>query len=197
MKTLRNSILLFYLIVTVNTVFAGDFKGGLLAGFCASQMDGDRLAGYHKFGPTAGFFINRDIDENWAGQFEIRFDQKGAAYVNGEQSYKARMNYVELPFMVNYKIYNKFKAEIGLEPSVLIRSTVLFNQFKTNPKYNSFDLPIAIGGYYTISKSLEINIRFSYSLLPVKGNSLSKNIAFYGYNTFNNAFNFVLYYYLR
>jgi len=197
MRILKYLFISVFLFFEISNIVAGDFKGGLLAGFCASQMDGDKLAGYNKFGPTAGFFIQRDFIKNWGGQFEMRYDQKGAASVKDEQSYKVRLNYIELPVMATYKIIKKVRAEAGIEPSILFSSKVLLNQTVSNPKYNTFDLPLAIGGYYSINKSMEINIRFSYSLLPVRGNITPQNVAYYGYNTFNNAFNFVFYYYLR
>ena len=125
MKSLKYLIVSCFFVINFLIGKAGDFKGGLLAGFCASQMDGDKLAGYDKFGPTLGFFVNRNFKEKWNGQFEIRYNQKGAASVKNEESYRVRLNYIELPFLASYKITKRIKGEAGLEPSILISSKVL------------------------------------------------------------------------
>jgi len=186
------SILLFCFNLT-----AGDFKGGILAGFCASQMDGDKLGGYNKFGPTLGFFVNRMFENKWSGQFEIRYDQKGATGQFNDLPYKARLNYIELPFMAIYKLTPKVKLEGGLEPSVLYRSNIINGQLQTNMPFHLIDIPIAIGGYYSISSKLDVSVRLSYSTYPIRGKVTDQNVMFYGFNQFNNAVNFVFYYYLR
>jgi hypothetical protein len=184
MRALNYLLIIISFILSSSKIIAGDFKGGLFAGFCASQMDGDKLAGYHKFGPTAGFFVTRMFNEKVGAQFELRYNQKGAASVKNEESYKARFNYIELPFVVSYLFTKKIKADAGLQPSVLIGAKILQNQFVINPKFDSFDLPYIVGLNYLIIKTIAVNVRFSYSIVPVSG--------FY-----NNAFNFVLYYYLK
>ena len=183
---------------SLSELIAGDFKGGILAGFCASQMDGDRLGGYNKFGPTAGFFLHRLFDEKWGGQFELRYNQKGATGVISEIPYKVRLNYIEVPFLATYNLKKKIKFEAGFVPSILYRSKVLNGQIESNQQfYHRIDFPIAFGGYYSVSTKIDISIRFSYSTYPIRGNVTESNVLFYGYNQFNNAVNFVFYYYLK
>jgi hypothetical protein len=200
MRILKHIFICAFILGYVSQMLAGDFKGGFLAGFCASQMDGDKLSGYHKFGPTGGLFVNRMFNDIWGGQFEIRYNQKGAAYQFSEQSYKARLNYIEIPLLVEYKLNKKFKFEAGFQPSVLIGSKVLFNQFETNPKFSKVDFPLALGGYYVFNDKLQVGIRGSYSTYPVYGNFKNISQFLYKYDVvmfFNNAFNFVLFYNLR
>ena len=56
------SILIFIVfLVTANISSAQRFEGGLLAGFNASQVEGDTYKGYHKPGLVGGFYIQTDI----------------------------------------------------------------------------------------------------------------------------------------
>jgi len=183
MKT-KTIILLLMVFLYSSVLKAQEFKGGILLGFCASQMDGDKLKGFNKFGPTAGIFVNRKFTEKWGGQFEIRYNQKGAANVKAEETYKVRLNYVEIPFLASYNFTKYLKCELGLVPSILISSKALIVTYDTYPKMQTFDLPIAFGLNYSLTKKIDVNIRYSYSTFPVSG-------------YYNNAFNFVLYYYIK
>ncbi len=167
--------------MSVQNLEAGNFSGGWQAGLTTSQMDGDKNAGYHKFGITAGFFVNRQFNTKLQGQFELRYNQKGAAVRKGEDQYVIRLNYMELPFTANFLIQKNLKLEAGLIPSVLINASRLDNSFKENIRFDTFDLPAAIGMYYILSKTVSFQLRESYSLFRVSG-------------IFNNALTFALFY---
>lgn len=190
-------LVLFLYAERLNAQSSGEFGGGMLIGFCASQIDGDKLAGYNKMGATAGFFVNKKLSEKFMAQLEMRYNQKGAASGKEELSYKARLNYIEVPLMAIYNFKKMFKFEAGIQPSFLYRSRVLYGKTETSVKYNFLDIPYAIGVYYIMSEKIDFNVRFSYSTLTIRKSVSSDNLVYYGYNSFNNAINFVLYYHLK
>jgi hypothetical protein len=197
MKSVNRYFLFCIISLCSITLKAGDFKGGILAGFCASQMDGDKLGGYNKFGPTLGFFVNRLIVSKWTAQFEMRYDQKVATGILNDLPYKARLNYIELPLMAVYQFSKKIKFEAGLEPSILYKSRFINGLLESNLSYHLIDIPAAIGGYYSFNEKINVSIRFSYSTFPIRGKLADQNTMTWGWNQFNNAVNFVFYYYLR
>ncbi len=62
----------FFLVMLVCLFAVGgqaqNFRGGLRAGFTATQMSGDDLSGFHKMGAYAGGFVNWRFMQNppWA-----------------------------------------------------------------------------------------------------------------------------------
>jgi len=202
-KLLKFFYIICLLIITVNQTSVAQekssFTGGIEAGMCASQMDGDKQAGYNKAGITAGFWVERSFTKTLSGQFEIRFDQKGAAASNDPNSeggiYKYRLDYIEIPFIIKYKLYKKWHLEGGLIPSYLLSAVLFDAQIRTpETKFPVLDLPTTVGIDYDLGKNLVINVRFSYSIFPLEG-SYNNNVPVAGY--YNNAFNFVLYYKLK
>lgn len=170
------------------------FKGGLLGGFCTSQIDGDKLAGYNKLGATAGFFVKRVFSENIQAQMEMRYNQKGAATYKNTPKYRARLNYIEIPIMGIYSITKTIAVEAGIQPSYLYRAVSLLGSLEIKSYYRPIDVPLAVGAYYSINNKMKINVRYSYSTISIQKNTMSNNLVYYGYNSFNNAINFVLYY---
>ena len=76
MKTIL-PIIIFVLSIQIS--FGQYFKGGLFGGTVASQVHGDLLSGFQKFGITGGVFVDREINDRWAIQMELQYIQKGPA----------------------------------------------------------------------------------------------------------------------
>lgn len=55
-----------------------NFKGGLIGGLTASQVDGDSYAGFDKLGIHGGVFVNTGFSELWGFQLEIKYAGRGA-----------------------------------------------------------------------------------------------------------------------
>ncbi len=144
----------------------------LTAGAVGSQIDGDMLGGYNKFGTVAGINLNKGLGEKSAVDFGITYVQKGARKnpTNMDPtSYLARLNYVEVPFMfsTNYKV--KYRFEGGLSFAYLFKSHeessqvgIIDNPFKT------YDFCYNVGFGYRLSEKLYSNLRYSYSLIPIR-----------------------------
>ena len=82
-------------------------KGGLAAGLNATQVDGDEVYGYHKFGLNAGAFAIIPFRKNFSFTLETAYTQKGsyqrpqfADSLTGE--YRLILNYVEVPLLFHY-----------------------------------------------------------------------------------------------
>src|SRR2546429_328651 len=126
---------------------AQKFNAGVLAGFVASQVDGDHLSGYDKPGVKAGGYVNRKISDKINLQFEMEFIQKGSRRpldIINNIFYLLRLNYVEAPLMISYIITPKWSIEGGASVAVLISSheedeTGIPYPTYTEPAFNSYD----------------------------------------------------------
>lgn len=163
------------------------FYGGLLLGTNFSQVDGDSYAGYHKVGLNAGGIMYFHLDESLAGSMEILFSQKGARghrvqesgfvgqYIN---SFKIDLNYVEIPLQINYFDRRKSHFGGGFSYSQLMNgkediyvSDGVGGQNKVNTdnyKFEKSDINFVLGGNLHLWKGLFLNMRFQYSIIPIR-----------------------------
>ncbi len=166
------------------------FTGGLVAGVNMAQVDGDYFAGYYKFGLNAGPIVYAQVAKRVAFSMEILYSQKGSKSNIPTASitlpdaiiikYGINLNCAELPIMINY--YDKHKSSIGIGVSYtrIINSneTLEVDSFNTikninlNNKYpfrpNNFDF--LVGMNLHLWKGFYGNIRFQYSIIPIRTN---------------------------
>ncbi|MCF8373359.1 MAG: PorT family protein [Bacteroidales bacterium] len=203
---MKKLALIVCLLISLSAT-AQEFKGGIMAGFITSQVDGDSWAGYNKSGFSAGFFVNRQFNTKLAGQMELRYIRKGAIHddtkTGGSSYYRSRLNYAEVPLMVQY-FKGNFIFEGGGTFGVLINSTEedLYGKISENEliAFNKIEIGSLIGFSYQVFEKLRINFRFQYSILPIRTN-YSDNISTVNdyYNqkySFNNVLGFSVYYFL-
>lgn len=162
------------------------FYGGLVAGANFTQIDGDNFAGYHKAGLNVGGKVYAHLAPRIATSVEILFSQKGSRAHQSQLSntqkyvihkYNIDLNYAEVPVMINYFDRDKAHAGIGLSYSQLISSrefvvtspdfpaTIDLNE---DYPFKKYDLNFLIGGSIHLLKGIFLDIRFQYSLTPVR-----------------------------
>ena len=106
---MKNYIFLFFILfnlLTLNILSAQSrFGGGVVMGFNAAQMDGDRAAGYHKVGLNGGLrgIIRLNETGEWLLTTELLYSQRGARSVENDFTpiWKATFNYIEVPVMIS------------------------------------------------------------------------------------------------
>src|SRR5665811_2045188 len=87
-------------ILFINVVSAQRFEGGLLAGFNASQVEGDTYKGYNKPGILAGLYVETDVAPAVFIAMEIKYSQKGArnkVTIKNPEKYIMRLGYIDVP----------------------------------------------------------------------------------------------------
>ena len=150
-------------------------------GATASQMRGDELRGFKKWGFTAGVGAEVSLgrEELWALTVEADFSQRGAAnrtydpYVLLDMT----LNYVDIPLMVHFTDpYGGITIGAGLSYSRLVQQphgTILYrpNVFIPDTSDLTFlrnDLCFALDARFPLWKSLYLDVRWQHSLFPVK-----------------------------
>lgn len=172
MKKLIFALVLAGLFATLNAS-AQTFKGGLTAGLVASQVSGDQSAGYNKLGVYGGPWASFNFRENWQFQMEISYIQKGSrenpSEDNGYYSYRSKLNYIELPFMIRYQYSGKLDFELGIAYSVLISSyEELYDVEIGERPFNTHNSSLVAGIYYKFSEKWSANFRSSNSITPIR-----------------------------
>ena len=184
---------------------AQNFKGGLRAGFTASQMSGDELSGFHKMGAYAGGFVNWRFvqNERWAIQPEINFVMKGSStYLKADKNgnignkYVLTLYYVEVPVLAKYRIIKGLEVEFGPTFGVLFAETEKDANGKMTGRmpFRRFELCGMAGVSYTFKEHYGLNLRFVQTAIPVRVNDGNHSNAYLTKKQFSTEIAFSLFY---
>jgi hypothetical protein len=162
------------------------FYAGLIGGANFCQVDGDNFAGYHRIGLNVGGIGYFQLPKHLAISWEILYSQKGAKsdvvrYSNLDSTlilkYDIVANYAEIPLMLNYFDKRKSHVGMGVSYSRLVASSessktsapIAADLNKYPFRKDNFDF--LIGAQLHLAKGLYLNIRFQYSLVPIRTSS--------------------------
>lgn len=163
------------------------FKPYIVLGVNTSQIEGDGMKGYTKFGGNGGVGVYFKIKPNWSISTEILYNMKGASGTprddNGNftpVSYaKIVVDYAEVPVFISY--HDKKVAMFGVGVSIggLARTDFTYedNSGSNNKDplffdiYRKYDLSGLINVTFKIKKHFGFNLRGSYSIIPISSNN--------------------------
>lgn len=181
----------FYLLLLLLCplfTFAQTFKAGIAGGVNFTQIDGDNIGGYNKFGANVGFLSEIPFSDRWAVGLELLYTQKGSRAVvtaNNLRNFKINMDYAEIPVLV--KFHDKkggFNFGGGFALGRLVRTRYIEDgtdateaYFNGTNKPKRWEWSIIADVSYMITPVWGISLRGAYSLLPVRqdANSLFRN----------------------
>jgi hypothetical protein len=168
------------------------FSGGFYAGVVGSQVDGDLMAGFNQGGFTAGAIAQLPVADNIFLSLGIDYTMKGSQernYPGSPRAYSLRINYIDLPLMINF--YDRQRIGVG--------GGICYSRLIGNKKENIFNnglnfnyKPVNVGnddilwvgsGTYYFNDKLQLNIRYCYSVVPFGSN---ENSRYKNLGTFNN-----------
>lgn len=145
----------------------------LIAGMNASQVNGDKLAGFDKIGLLTGAGINRQVSKKLGWQFEILYAEKGSKDVAGVNNIQLdtlfKFNYIDIPVMINYSIYDKLQIQGGIYTGIRLKAVYddYVNSFDRSNQIRGLDHGLCIGLNYSITAHWKANIRISQSVLDI------------------------------
>lgn len=183
----------------IQTEKISEFKAGLIAGISTSQISGDNLAGFRKFGMNLGVFSRYTFSQKYSAQFEVTFIQKGSRKTpdpenNDYTFYRLNLNYIEIPVLLKYK-HKHFVFEAGPYASYLINFQEE-NEQGTLPMIRPFykyDIGGAIGINYDFTEHLQMNWRYTNSWFPVRPHLSNANFR-WNRGQLNSVIEFTLHY---
>lgn len=168
---MRLVTILFFFIATVCS--AQDFGASLVVGANFSQVDGDQLGGYNKLGANVGIQINRRINSDWEGAFEVRFSMKGAKKVLDPEipqpDLKLSYHYLEVPLLAKYTKFTKVTPYAGLSIGVNVFNERDENSIRTEEEaLNPMEFGFVLGGTYHLTEKVGIDLRHAYSIISIR-----------------------------
>lgn len=188
-------LLILPLMVLATTLSAQTFNGGVKAAAVVSQIAGDGLSGFNKAGVNAGFFAQYQWQPIWSVQMDLAFIQKGSAQkLNPDQldsySYLLRLNYVELPLVLQYHL-KPLVFEAGVSFDFLAGYTEKIND-QINDQgevWQKMNVNTVIGVQYYLNDRWVATIRSVNSISSLRKNSVPLNVRRYGtaYGAYNDV----------
>ena len=197
---IRKVLLSTMLVILTISLSAQRFKGGLFAGVNASQVAGDISSGYKKLGITFGATVETQLNDSWGLKMELGFSQKGSREnptdENGNTQMLMRLNYIDLPILVRYKINRPLTAQFGLGYGYLLYHYVE-NDYSTTAvagtPFNTHALNILAGITYAISSRFQVDFRANTSLIPVRPHSSGAS-RWFNHGQYNDVLSLTLHY---
>lgn len=176
-----------------------DFSGGIEAGAATSQVSGDALSGYDKFGLSAGPFIRATFSDKHSARLSILYINKGSRKnANPDKgdfrTYVLKLNYLEVPILYNYT-YDSFKVEGGLGIGTLVKNIVVEDGIERNliEPFENLEFSVLAGLSYTFSENLFVTGRFAQSIIPVrKAPNVVNALSFYEAGQYNSVIQLML-----
>ena len=200
---------LLFLTAFIFNPFLGSaqvFKSGFIAGLNTTQLLGGVSSGFRQFGISAGSFVQHDLDEKSGVKMEILFSQKGERKpirpnIGDYDFFVLRLNYIEVPFLFLQQHHN-FKFEIG--PSFnYLAGYITKNNYGELPVGHPLNRPFRkmefsgnVGINYELSENLDMNWRFSNSLIPVRKH-LGGSVFWFNRGQYNSAISFRIIYWFN
>ncbi|MGP1514914.1 MAG: outer membrane beta-barrel protein [Bacteroidales bacterium] len=203
MKNFRTGINIIFLLLGLILSHESKsqlFKANLSAGVCISQIDGDELYGFKHVNFTGGVgvmmpLIAEKTDEGFQLSTELLLTQRGAknSYILDPFKYQCDLTYIDIPLLIHYADKRAGATfGIGLQYGRLISTKEIWTLSDTmingmdrpmdvnNHKFNKNDLSFVADFRFTIWRNLKLDIRWQYSLLPIK-----ENVEFF--NSYNSG----------
>lgn len=171
--------LLFGLLFQIGICVAQDgqsrFIPNIHAGMAGSQVSGDGLGGFDKFGFQAGLGIHTDIGNQFDLGFELNLLQKGSIRRpdpenNDYRKYKMALLYTQVPLFLRYNINDKLAALAGPAIGILLsaKESDFDGEISTGPEFNKVEFSGIIELQYLLSPRLRSGIRLDQSLFPIR-----------------------------
>lgn len=152
-------------------------------GATASQIRGDELRGFDKWGFSAGVgaMVALTSDGMWQMSVETDYSQRGA-FNNTHDPYSLinfTLNYVDIPIGIHFTdpyggmcvgagfVYSRL---VNQPHGLLIYNPLYFEPDTSDMEFLKNDFSFAVDLRFAVWKGLTLNLRWQHSILPVKKN---------------------------
>ncbi len=160
--------------------------GGNLSNIWTTEDNStDYISGIH-----LGALAHLHLSKKWAIQPEILYSGQGGETTAGSITNKLRLNYVNIPVLLQYMFDNRFRLQAGPQLGFLASANSKLNGKETDVKDNfksiDFSLPLGVG--YLSESGLGIDARWvpGFSEIQKQGNPTANNVfqlgLFYQFN---------------
>ena len=203
--------LLFLIVITTfvlspQLLNAQFIKGVIIGGFNTTQVDGDEVFGFKKWGFNAGVGAIIPFNKKWSISLENIYTENGAyqsrQFMDSleDGSYNLKLNYVEVPIMIHYTDKERITIGAGFSYAALVKVDEWEHGHKTEASldsetYSNGDFRMHIDLRFRIWKQIHGNVRYTYSITKIRHREYDPNPGFtdpWERNQFNNILSFRL-----
>jgi hypothetical protein len=185
---MKKFLVLFVLLSAGTTLTAQDPKFGVKAGLNVSKLTAagyDWRAGFH-----GGLLSHIHVTPAFSLQPEVLYSSQGAKYSMGSQEVTRKLNYVNVPVLLQYNFNNGFRLQGGPQVGFLIAAKDKVNDVDINTvdtdNFNSVDFSLPVGISYLSYAGFGVDARYNIGVSKVlEGSSASVR---------NSVFQFGLFY---
>ena len=158
------------------------FGAGIVAGFNASQIQGDDSAGYNRLGVRAGLRGIVKLTDKAEFGLDLLYSMRGSTTElvpnNNSLRYVIHLDYIEVPVWFSYKDwlapdgYYRMQAFGGLSYGRLfntrVQDVIILEDEQENFAKN--DLSIMLGVSYHLSRKFSLGVNYTRSVVPLYNN---------------------------
>ena len=180
-------VILFSLLLLSETLVAQSgsddnfrrFRAFPAFGFNASQVDGDDLAGFKKFGIHVGAGVHIMFDKRMSLSTEILFNQRGSrsglTKNNTGPEINMTLNYADMVAMFNYHDKERMIFSAGLYLGSLVNAKLDGDVFNPDLQDNMgrFEVGYTAGLTVLVIKKLGFSLRYSGSINSIGTDEIS------------------------
>ncbi len=182
------------------------FDLGYFLGPSSSQMSGDGLGGFDKFGGTAGLSLRANISDRSNLLLSMGFISKGSRApldTLTRNVFAYRLNYIQIP--VTWQIHWNHKIDVHLSPyaAYLVHQSVMSNKYSHTlseyggqPAFNDWDFGINAGVGFVLSYNTSLVFEYGQSVVPIRPNPAQANqFSYYERGNYNSTVSLMLLHY--
>ncbi len=182
------------------------FDLGYFLGPSSSQMSGDGLGGFDKFGGTAGLSLRANISDRSNLFLSMGFISKGSRApldTLTRNVFAYRLNYIQIP--VTWQIHWNHKIDVHLSPyaAYLVHQSVMSNKYSYTlseyggqPAFNNWDFGINAGVGFVLSYNTSLVFEYGQSVVPIRPNPAQANqFSYYERGNYNSTVSLMLLHY--
>ncbi len=175
-------LIITIIIITISTSLSAQIiKGEALLGLNLTQIEGDQVAGFKKFGLNIGAGVLIPFKKKWDVSMEVTFNQKGSREGNQSKStdtldnvYKARLNYVEIPLLIHFTDKDFLTIGGGFAWGRLVgvqeweHGSIVESTTVNSGTFNKNDFSYIIDARIKIYGPLKFGVRYQNSLTKIR-----------------------------
>jgi len=190
------SVLFLSLLFTSQFLFAQRaFRARLIAGAVTSQISGDGLGGWDKFGLMGGGEVAVPLTEHWSFSGGIRYTQKGSRTKRDTINFNTfayKLDYIDLPVKLLYSRLRNGEDFLtfgaGISAGYLMRQRQMNNgnYYEIIPPFSSFDYAAGLDIALWFTPKAALSAGFWTSFIPTRPNpSVTNQFSYYERGNYN------------
>lgn len=197
MRLIRFSLFILALLLTHESEAQQAFNAGIAIGMTTSQISGDGLGGWDKFGFTGGAYVNAPFNAKNGLRIGLYYSEKGSRTKRDTLNFNTfsyRLNYIEVPVQWSYQ-NGPFTFLSGLYYGQLITQEILANRlsYPVSPSFRNFDIGLGLGAIVQLGDHLFIEGKFSSSILPTRPSpNFANPNSYYEKGNYNQVLHFLI-----